>query len=255
MARIESGEWKPGDQLPSFAQLRSEYGASRPTAERILSILDQNGLIERQSGYGCFVAKRLNQRSKNGIVGLCGWGFLDGTGTWYWMRVMEGINAQARQGDSQVLLLDRALGKGWEKVDGMLISRLSDQKVDSFIPPKMPHVRMFYAHQQSVSVSADEDSGIREAVRHLLALGHRRIAYLIGRGPDELTNRVRAYASTLRDVGIEPRKHWRRELSGTNDFSPQFTESGQRDMKAWLADAGANGWKRIDCTAILCHND
>ena len=252
MARIESGQWKPGDRLPSFAQLRAEYGASRPTAERMLAILDGNGLIERQSGTGIFVA---HPRARcSGIVGLCGWGFLLGGGSSYWLRLAEGIHRQAHEDNSQVLLLGHDLGKGWEKIDGLLISRADDRKVSRLLPPQMPHVYLFYAHPDSTSVVADEEGGMRAATEHLLKLGHRRIAYLRANSPAAMA-RVRGYETALRAAGVRPSKNWLRAMTGKNDYGMQFIASGQRDMTSWIEEKGARSWKRTGCTALLCHND
>lgn len=66
------------------------------------------------------------------------------------------------------------------------------------------------------SVTLDDDGGAREVVRHLLALGHRRIAYIIpdeiSRVHDSLTSRYEAYVNELTRCAIEP-------------MTPEFPES------------------------------
>lgn len=44
--RIASGEWEPGDKLPSSRALASEYGAARGTAADAIHLLAQDGLVE-----------------------------------------------------------------------------------------------------------------------------------------------------------------------------------------------------------------
>jgi LacI family transcriptional regulator len=48
----------------------------------------------------------------------------------------------------------------------------------------------------------DNRGGMRAAVAHLIAQGHRRIAYLRGDRPYHYAERQRAYEETLRDAGI-----------------------------------------------------
>jgi len=57
LARIDSGEWGPGAQLPTEPELEEEFGASRGTVRRALSELSFEGRIHRRSGKGTFVAK------------------------------------------------------------------------------------------------------------------------------------------------------------------------------------------------------
>ena len=47
---------KPGDRLPSEAELSHEYDVNRLTVRRALSELNQRGLIETVHGKGSFVA-------------------------------------------------------------------------------------------------------------------------------------------------------------------------------------------------------
>jgi len=54
--QIESGEWRPGDQLPSEPQLASRFGVSRVVVRQALAILQDDGQILRAQGRGTFVA-------------------------------------------------------------------------------------------------------------------------------------------------------------------------------------------------------
>jgi len=53
--KIESGEWKPGDMLPSTARLAKEYGISHMTVRQGISLLANEGYIESIQGKGSFV--------------------------------------------------------------------------------------------------------------------------------------------------------------------------------------------------------
>lgn len=55
--RIIKGELKPGDKLSSERELCETFGISRITCRRALTMLQDNGLIQRYSGSGSFVSK------------------------------------------------------------------------------------------------------------------------------------------------------------------------------------------------------
>ncbi|WER50019.1 GntR family transcriptional regulator [Cupriavidus sp. WKF15] len=53
--QIESGAWGPGAQIPSLEALCRQYGVARMTMHQALSLLDEEGLLERSRGRGTFV--------------------------------------------------------------------------------------------------------------------------------------------------------------------------------------------------------
>lgn len=54
-ARIESGELRPKQRLPSIAGLVQEYGIARTTAAKALKVLVDEGLAEVVPGWGTYV--------------------------------------------------------------------------------------------------------------------------------------------------------------------------------------------------------
>lgn len=56
-SRISSGEWKPGDPVPSEAALMDSFGVSRMTVNRALRELAAEGLVDRVQGSGTRVAQ------------------------------------------------------------------------------------------------------------------------------------------------------------------------------------------------------
>jgi GntR family transcriptional regulator len=53
--RIESGEWRRGEQIPTEAELCTIYGASRVTIREAVRRLTEDGLLVRRRGSGTFV--------------------------------------------------------------------------------------------------------------------------------------------------------------------------------------------------------
>lgn len=54
--RIETGEWRPGNPIPSESELQSMYGVSRATIRQALIEIVREGLLIRKQGRGTFVA-------------------------------------------------------------------------------------------------------------------------------------------------------------------------------------------------------
>src|SRR6185295_18421138 len=52
---IASGEYQPGQRLPSESELVKTFDASRPTVNRALRELQLSGAIERRAGSGSYV--------------------------------------------------------------------------------------------------------------------------------------------------------------------------------------------------------
>lgn len=67
-ARILSGEWGPGTEVPSERVLAAEWGVARPTATKALDELRREGLVIGRQGSGTYVAqparfhRRANER-------------------------------------------------------------------------------------------------------------------------------------------------------------------------------------------------
>ncbi len=57
LGKIDSGEFKEGDALPTEQQIQEMYQLSRTTVRQALSELEEEGRITRQRGRGTFVTK------------------------------------------------------------------------------------------------------------------------------------------------------------------------------------------------------
>jgi GntR family transcriptional regulator len=55
--RVTSGEWRPGDQIPTIRELGEQYGVSRITVVQALDELAREGMLIRWQGKGVFVGQ------------------------------------------------------------------------------------------------------------------------------------------------------------------------------------------------------
>ena len=68
--KIEKGELKPGDKLPSEAELMEAYSVSRITIRSAISELEEDGLVIRSRGKGTFIASKKAMYSADDTVGF-----------------------------------------------------------------------------------------------------------------------------------------------------------------------------------------
>ncbi|WP_077328822.1 GntR family transcriptional regulator [Virgibacillus siamensis] len=65
--KIESGEWSPGEKIPSENEFRNDYEISRNTVKKALDDLVQEGFLRRIKGKGTFVSKPKFEQSLTGF--------------------------------------------------------------------------------------------------------------------------------------------------------------------------------------------
>jgi len=69
--KIESEEWKPGDQILSEPELCEAYGVSRTVVRQALRDIELEGLVIRRKGKGTFVAEpKINESLAQKLTGF-----------------------------------------------------------------------------------------------------------------------------------------------------------------------------------------
>lgn len=162
--------------------------------------------------------------------------------------IVKGIQARARESDYDVFLADsdedppaeaklvRALAR---QVDGIVLC--SPRMPAQLLAEILAEVTVVLVNRQiadTPSVTFDDADGVRQAVAHLHALGHRRIAWA-GGPPDSYSHhqRLRGLRAVAERFGLD--------LVEVGEFAPRFA-SGLAAADLALA-AGA--------TAVLAYND
>lgn len=63
MQRLESGEWRPGEAIPSEAELATRFSVSQGTVRKAIDELAAENLLLRRQGKGTFVASHDDPRA------------------------------------------------------------------------------------------------------------------------------------------------------------------------------------------------
>jgi len=118
---------------------------------------------------------------------------------------------------------------------------LIEQLAEADVPLVLVNRRV--ARADIPSVTSDDVSGVAMAMRHLVELGHRRIAHLAG--PQDLSTgvaRLRAFRQALEDHGLE-------SAAERVAVCKEWTQAAGAEAADRLFDSGA------EFTAVLAGND
>jgi DNA-binding LacI/PurR family transcriptional regulator len=246
---IQNGTYRPGDRLPTFTQLQADLCAASNTIDRAFAALEREGLVVRRRGSGVYVAEP--QRRITGNVGVLGFHFNDHHRHPYWLHLMRGMQEAAQKASLELLILNPEVEAiSWEKVDGVLIYGGHPDLLQS-LPPHMPSVALVHRIPQTLNIVADEYQGLYDATRHLLKLGHRRVAIVSG---SEL--RLAGYRAALQDAGVKPHAEWIYPAFIPNPGQSDYRIVGYVTTERWLKEP-STPWttNSTGCTALLAHND
>jgi len=144
-----------------------------------------------------------------------------------YVTLLGNANEQTSQQD---LYLDAMIS---QRVDGIIVAPQGDGSgsIKSLIARKIPtiFVDRVISGLDVPSVTTDSDTGIRQAVAHLVAMGHTRIGYIAG--PQNVStghDRLNAYVRAMKSAGliVEP------DLMFYGDFQ---ADSGSAGVHAFLS--------------------
>lgn len=252
---MEIGNLQMGDRLPSFAQMYQHHGATVSTMRRVYELLEKDNLIERRGGSGVYVAG--GKSTFTGNIGLVGTMDLCFQQSNYYKDLLRGIEDFAAQHGQLVVFLRDYFNTDMplcDRIDGVLMCNIEYQQHRlKHLPANLPRVSMFTREENVANVIADDYNGAQAAVRHLVELGHRQIAFLAEKPLSIPRQRFAGYQEALSEAGIEINPHWAKLTGVVNvgENPPSYLEWGRAMMHSWLRE----DWQRLGCTAILVQND
>lgn len=239
-------------QLPSERALAESYGVSYMTARRAIGDLVGEGMISRELGRGTFVRERFPRTVAPGHIGIIIPAKIRmGAANPHFAQIIQGVAEEGRRlGYRQTAIAehpDDLLGRGPEpSVAGMVavahseadLARLSSARA------RVPIVCIDSAHgdERIPNITCDNRAGSRLAAEHLVRLGHRRIGYISGNRPGEVTEaRFDGYVDALTAGGIA--------------IDPQLVVEGDFETESGYAGAARLLGLPNPPTAIACAND
>lgn len=240
---IESGTWKPGDRLPSERALCEMFSVSQITVRRALRELALDGRVYSHHGLGWFVNPEpppdepvtdivLAVPHLDWLVTQLYSGLVDAlrpnriaarlalTGG---NRELEAsaLAVAARQGACAALMVVGGREEG-----------LRERYEATLRGTDLPVVLLLRDVEgiEAPSIVLDETQAVASVTRHLLDVGHRRLAYL-GDDPTlvEGQRRYWGFASTLWEEGLELPMDWVFTGSLSGDAATRFRHVFQRD--------------------------
>jgi DNA-binding LacI/PurR family transcriptional regulator len=216
-ARIADVAARAGVGIATVSRVLNGHASVRPsTRERVVEAID--ALHYRPSS----LARSLSLQRTMVVAALLPWftnpsavqrvrGIVEGlSGSQYDLMVFD-IESEDRQRRA-FELFDRG-----DRADGLLVvSTLPPEpEIERIHAAGIPCVLIDAVHSSFPSIAVDDVAGGEIATKHLVALGHRRVA-LIGDPPPEFRfdwsrDRTRGYERALAVAGIEPRPDYVRE--------------------------------------------
>lgn len=267
--QITDGTMQPGELLPSERQLHTLLTLSRPTIRQAINSLIQQGLVQRVPGKGTFVLEPETTRTPTGLIGLI---VSRPNFHFFYPQLAAAFDDRVRQSNFGMVMAmhgDRADLLS-EVIEGLLLTqhivglaitppRFGDalRVIQRLRRAKVPFV--FIGRQdtdvQVDSVAPDNQQIGYQATRHLIDLGHRRIAHLGFSDYSTGRSRLEGYQLAMAEAElpadfVEIPEHISTGIAGIDDGDPstRIAVPARETALALLARD-----KRP--TAVFCFND
>ena len=277
MDEIKAGAFSYDQPICTEAELMERFQVSRITARRALSEMESKGILYRKRGAGSFVSRDIYQ--KNALAAQAPgpaaaqsplFAFvlpfnISRTGL---TQTYQAASAYlAERGCMTSIFISEDMGENRAR---FILSRLAQMNVAGVAYyPYTSHI-----HQEAVdrlmmdgkpvvlmdipspcrhlaSVSSDNLHGSLELMEHLLQLGHRRIAFLTGVGPEAratISDRYSGYLLALTSHGIHPDS----ELV-CMDMDAERRALPAQDPRS--LSAVLERFRSLGATAVVCEHD
>lgn len=227
VARIKAGTYPPGSRLPSERILAMEFGATRGTVRQALAALQSDSRIESVPARGHFVrsGRPAKPDSRRRLIGVV----VPSVAKPYVSEILVGledelhhrgyamvIGSSGATREQQAGRVERLLDEGASGLVVYPIDYEPDHSLftllrDGGLPVVL--IDRYLLGQSFDAVISDNAGGAYAAVSHLIAGGHRRIAFVSTDNlkTSSVAERLQGYLQALVDKGITPDRNLRFE--------------------------------------------
>lgn len=252
----ENGLW--GHQLISERELAEIFAVSRGTVRKGIAALEREGVVVCQAGRRTRVLprRRDDERARTAIAVAA---FGRESGGSYGARIVRGIASKVADLGFTLSFFDLQKaeprkrffeGVADHEVEGAVLLSIIDRATVTRVLDRtsVPVVLAdhWFPELPLTAVIDDAEGGARQAVEHLLSLGHRRIGYIEITHRDWNPWRYEGYVGALGDAGIEvdedliePAASFEGALAATNKLlalsDPPTAVFAFDDPRAWGA--------------------
>lgn len=222
--KIETNEYKLGESIPSTSELCSNFGLSHITVRKAVSALVNEGFLVGVPGKGTFVSetqeKGAQNNKKNKIIGVL---FPEIARPPFFSEIFHGIESSitmfgyhaimtksndnvVKENESLLELKEKGVqgiilipvGKDYTPASLKVLHGLSEMNFPVvLVDRKIPGLSLDY-------VTSQNESGGYMATKHLIKLGHRRIAIVLAIQVNTIQERFAGYEKALKEVGVSP---------------------------------------------------
>jgi len=232
---IRKGTYAVGQRLCDEHSLANKLGVSRGTLRQALKILDNERLIIRQQGRGTFVTNPTCgpvMDKQTALLGIMVW-----EKEYFFDKIIHAASARAAMrgymlitGTNTTTSEERRHTEAFleNSVRGVAISPMVNEPRDNYLRLVKANVPVVMIDRTLPDldedfVSVDDYRGTYLAAKHLIKLGHRRIAYIGHNDPNDFPCQPRRYQG-FRDAceqsGLAVPKQWRIQTDFQNAERP-----------------------------------
>ncbi len=216
---IKEGRIKDGDKLPSENTLSEIHSMSRQTVRKALSILEIEGFVRAEHGRGTFCSIRDKTKVKTNTVAV----IITYISDYIFPSVINGVYDVMTKNGYNIILKNTKNSISIERacledildigIDGLIIEPSKSQifcrnmeLYDRLDEAGIPYVFIHGHYPQMESkghVLMDDEYGAYILTKHLVGLGHKRIAGIFKADDSQGAERHKGFAKALAESGIQ----------------------------------------------------
>lgn len=256
---IESSELTRGNRIPSENELSEKFHISRHTVRRAISELVNEGVLTTTQGKGTFVSNGPRNGRQNLIIGV----ITTYIGDYIFPSIIRGIDQVLSENSCNIVLgctnnqfdkerqcLENFLN---QDIRGLIAettkSALPNPNIELYEEFKKRNIPVLFMHGSykgftASSIYEDDEEAGYIAAKHLIELGHRRIAGIFKIDDIQGHARFEGFCRAHREYGL-----------GINDKRIMWFDTDDMDYKFIRQQSGVITDFLTDCTALVCYNE